>query len=342
MKISTLLSLGAAALAVAAGCSREPSAPILDAAAPPARGEADALSRPAPADAAAPVAEPDDGLALIAGEAPTLRILDAGLEPRRRLSPSLSVGAAERAKVTLSMTVATTLDGRALPVQTLPEVTLSLALSVVAVAPDGSAVCALEITDAAVHDSGADAAAGTVARVREGLAAVAGLEGEVSIGPGGLTRGAKLSPLEGAPEVVKLLEGFEQAMGQIGIPLPTEPVGAGARWRLTQALGQLDARVEQRLDVALVREAGGRVATTLTLSQSLVEAGEGKGPRLEALSGSGVGEATLALDRALPVYAEARFRTRLKMTLDGARAMEMDMSAAVKIVATDADDDGRR
>lgn len=320
-----------------------------DTAPAPAAVAADGVT-PAPTEDAAAAVVPDVGTALAPVEPPTVTLLDAGVEPRVALRLKPVAGTVDTTRIAMRMAVAMTLDGQPVPGRAMPRALLGLSAKIDAVGDDGSATWSVTITEAAV-EGGADAAGDVQAHdtevsfagargLREGLAAVKGLTAAGKVSDRGVTTLAGFAGVQAEGEMATLLEGFRESLVQLSVPLPEEPVGAGARWQVEQVVPQSGMRIRQTTVFDVVSVEGSRVVARVTLTQAAepgADAGKAlpPGARLEGFSGSGTGETTLDLGHILPVSSTAKVTTTVKMMVPapdgGGRAMEMTMDIGLAL-----------
>ncbi len=157
------------------------------------------------------------------------------------------------------------------------------------------------------------------------LAAIAGSTGGVSFSPGLNPRSLRLFPNEAStsPARSALEQSFTGAFDQ-AIPLPTEPVGAGARWQAVRTVSSA-ATIRRTTTVTLLS----RVGDVLTLKVDVDEAptdsvfripGSAQTLSIERYSMAGSGEVTVDLTKMLP--------TAGKIVTKGARELAGDAGTA--------------
>jgi hypothetical protein len=99
-----------------------------------------------------------------------------------------------------------------------------------------------------------------------------------------------------------LLDGFEAQASQLAAPFPEEPVGVGARWRVTSSFDlaglPFEVATELTLDAVGDGVADGSVALTMTIPPGPVEV---QGAQLEVVSGTMTGSGSVHWDLALPL-----------------------------------------
>ncbi|MGV9710172.1 hypothetical protein ACWDTI_05860 [Gordonia sp. NPDC003424] len=152
----------------------------------------------------------------------------------------------------------------------------------------------------------------------EQLRPEAGSRAGLAIGPGAMPISLRLQPAEQAgPEARSAVEqSLVQAL-QLSVPLPTEPIAPGARWRVERTLNAA-ATVTQHIDATLRSWTGDRLIIDVTVDQTPVNsvfAIPGSADRLtiSRYSDTGTGQVTADLGRGLPVAGT--------ITMSGAREL---------------------
>lgn len=152
----------------------------------------------------------------------------------------------------------------------------------------------------------------------EQLRPVQGSRAGLAIGPGGMPISLRLLPADAAgPEARSAVEqSLIQAL-QLSVPLPTEPIAPGARWRVERTINSA-ATVTQRIDATLKSWTGSRLVIDVTIDQSPVNSvfaipGSSDNLTISRYSDTGTGQVTVDPGRGLPV-AET-------ITMSGAREL---------------------
>ncbi|WP_197718163.1 hypothetical protein [Gordonia insulae] len=143
------------------------------------------------------------------------------------------------------------------------------------------------------------------------LKAVAGSQAGLAIGPGSMPISLRLLPAEGAgPEARSAVEqSLVQAL-QLSVPVPTEPIGVGARWRVERTINSA-ATVTQQIDATLRSRDGNRLVVDVAVDETPVNSvfaipGSGQTLHIARFSNTGTGQLTLDLTRGLPVAGTIR------------------------------------
>jgi hypothetical protein len=308
MQIRTIIgALGLIALALG-GCKGD--APAASDVAPPAPAPAappDTTTAPAPDTAAAPT---PDIAAAPAQAVVAVKLLDAGAEPRQVLRLKLAAGATDALDVEVQLDEKMRLSGRDLPNPSPPRVRLTVATKVSAVADDGVASYDLSVSKAEVQDL--EAAPGPAQRLMpQVLEAIRGVSVAARVTADGRTDQAPYPrPTTGTPQVQALVASYLQALQNLAVPLPTEPIGVGGRWQVEQHIQQGRIAVLQTLVYEIMAIDGDVVQTRVTTTQAIDLAAAAAdlpaGATVKSLEGTGTGEKTLELTRVLPTSAHVQ------------------------------------
>jgi hypothetical protein len=282
------------------------------------------------------------------GGAPTMKLLDRGSPPRRRLRYAWRIGQSEALTMDLR-TSATTQEGDAMqPEIDLPPVHVVLAIKPQSVSPEGDLAYAWRVTSTAVA-----AAPGTPSSLADGMrsevAAIAHLSGTAAVTSRGLAKGVSfdVASLSDASASGQMVEQIRQTLRDIAAPFPDEEVGNGARWEKLSQLASRDERITQSETFTLVELAGdtrdrGSLDDMLAQTappQPLLGSGGPSGgqARIESMLASGDGKTRFDLSRLIP---QTKFEGTTTMVVSGhsraddARQMTMIMRVAIVLTGS--------
>ena len=196
----------ALALAVVAACGSddESSDPV--------------TSAPAPTTAAA------------GGTASGVTVEDPGAEPRQPLVLRITPGSSDKAAFLSRIGLTATADGQPLDIGTLPGFKIVLDQRADRVDPDGTVHYTVTFSDASVEATpGADPA--TVQQSQAGLAQMKGLRGTGSFDAQGDNHQLSFdTSAVSDPAIRSTLDSLSSQIGNLSAPLPSQPLGIGARW----------------------------------------------------------------------------------------------------------------
>lgn len=297
-------------------------------------------------DAAAPDTEPAPTEAttttvMPAGE-PTL--LDPGAEPRTELRLELAPGTETTLAVTTDLAITQTGgDGRRQRLDS-PPITQWITYAITDLGPDGAEVD-LEVVAAFAQAEGTGLAPEAVADLDEALAGIVGTTGGATITDRGQVEGATFDVPDDAPSaVVDQLDAVEAQVAALGPPLPTEPVGVGARWEARAAMPLQGATVRTTTTYTLTSLDGGAVAYEAEIrleagAQDLAIAGldEGTTARLASTSGAGTATGVQQLgDLGLELTARTETDQEVELTdADGTASLAQEITTATSVRTPD-------
>jgi hypothetical protein len=259
-----------------------------------------------------------------------MRLLEHGKEPLRPLRYAWNVDRKELMTIDLRTTVSTEGGGTHQDIP-LPPLHVVIAIDPQSITPAGDMRFAWHVLRA-----GADLdAGGAPAQVSEGwrlqIAPVEHLSGTAVVAPDGVSKGVTVEGPADAASDAEMVTQVVQMLRDAAAPLPTEPVGVGARWQKVSTLDAKNGHATQTDTYTLSELRGdkGKLDDVLaqTASPQLLPppagAGTGAPPaRVDSLLTSGTSKVGFDLGR---LVAQSK--------LDGTTAMSLSsQSQAVKMV----------
>jgi hypothetical protein len=267
----------------------------------------------------------------------TIELLDAGAQPRAPLRYKFTAGSVERGTLEMSMSLQRETNGQYVPVVTMPPVRMTMELRVTEVTADGAARVEMTTRSAeAAVDQGTGVGQGDI---NSALATVSRLGGWYTMDTRGRTTAgeASLRPMTGASATA---QGRDTALTQainneMNNQLPTdasmfpeEPVGKGARWRVTtrSPVATLDAATSS--EYTLLSRQGNRIE--LDMKMGLTASGSSPQGVSVAAGAAATGHSVIDLDKlvhTMTVQADsdmqgtnapgqpAAMRTQMRMTV---------------------------
>jgi hypothetical protein len=289
---------------------------------------------PAAAKAAPPAPVEDD--APMPADAPVVRLLDAGAEPRTRLRYRLAGPQTEDMTTTMNTTMATSF-GPGMPAAEMATPAVRMLMSVTA-APAGKG----ELTSSMqVLQSDAVDAPG----VLPGLAEKMGTELRKLVGMtvqsrlttrGALIKAETSLPPDAPASARGTAESMEGSLGRSSV-LPAEPVGVGARWETETQLHQNGMELRQTSRFRVRELAGTRVGLDLEIEvtggaqEIKLPSGNGATAQLESLHGSGSGTLDLDLGSVVARRGHTDLDSQLAMRIPAA-GQSLSVSTRMKMV----------
>lgn len=233
---------------------------------------------------------------------PNPEVLEAGRAPLQDLSLRFREGATTTVALTVDLDV-TQDPGPSEEVLVSPTVIETVAFTVDEV--DGErAALSFEFTAVDIDRTGTDLTKHEGRELKADLQALVGIGGSGRVTDRGrFTAFSYDLPEDLDPQVAASLGQFEDQLGDLAIPLPTQPLGVGARWRTsstsTLAGTELDQESTWEITGITGREVSYRVTSTLEATDQPIDPGglpADTSARLVSANVSGTTTGTLDLD----------------------------------------------
>ena len=281
-------------------------------------------------------------------ESLSIRVLEAGAEPRATLRFEVPEGTRQTVHVGNSASGLRRVNGLEVPQQsTIVGITMSMGLTAAAVTGGEQRVdFVIDAVEPRFHPRVPEA--GRV-RLTRRFAATAGTSGGLMRGANGVCRVAKDDAPVGVmpPEALRAAEHMQKSVAQsmdvLTLPVPDEPVGVGARWEVVSPQERNGVRLRMTRTYELLARDGAQVSVAVVVNER-ADAGEMRLPgfppnasaRLASLSSSGSGRLTARLDRIVPEEATLVIDAKMSVNVSegGQRAvleqesrMEFDIQA---------------
>ena len=235
---------------------------------------------------------------------PTVRLLEAGAEPRAPLRYRIAPNATATVEMRMEMTMRISMGAQALPSAPMPAMVGRMTFRVTSVGTDGTVRYggAVESFEPAPGYAGPPQ---LLTAVRTALATLVGTTYTGAMSSRGFVLDAQISvPPNADANARQTIDSLRDSLRQLAAPLPAEPVGRGARWRVTMPIDAGGISMQQVALYTLdeVRGERGHVQVAITQTarpQALRTPGmpAGTTARLESLRGSGSATAELDLTR---------------------------------------------
>lgn len=151
------------------------------------------------------------------------------------------------------------------------------------------------------------------------------------------------------PQLAQMIEGTEQSMNQMTVPMPDEPVGVGGSWRVTQQIDANGMHFAQTLTATVTAIDGDVVTLTIDQHAEVPEQDIDSpmlppGSTLHVTSGTGQGGGTqvINLRRVMADHAEVEtsFKFEMEIRTDGADPQKLDQTVSTSMTLEPAQDPG--
>jgi hypothetical protein len=310
------------------------------------RSASDEPARPGPSNAAsAPPVGASSAVDVDPAPVATMRLLDPGAPPRRKLRYAWHAHQAETLTMDLRTAASTEEGANKQPEIVLPPVRILVALDPRAVSADGDLSYAWHVTSAEITTD-AQTPSTLASGMSAEVAAVEHLSGTGTVTSRGLSKQVSIDlvPALGPGATGQMVEQVRQTLRDVAAPFPEDEVGVGARWEKLSQLASRDARVVQTetFRLADIATDSGSLADVLAQTappQPLLSPGAAPGTapaRIESMLTSGDGTTRFVLSRLVP---ETKFESTTTMVVsnhapgepstDEPRRMTMIMRAGI-------------
>lgn len=210
-----------------------------------------------------PTASPSDA----PGSRTRVVVTDAGSEPRQTLRFAVAAGGTQHATMTMQMDSAVSLNGRAQPSTALPPMQMGMTVTIPKVEDSGAITATFRYDHLKVLGTGKIAD-----QLQAGLAPLSKVTGTLrTTASGGMIDADLDLPGNLDPTMKSLLDSIKEQLGNMVVPLPSEPVGVGATWTVhtESAIGGIKATIEY--SYKLLAHQGDRWVLQATYVQSVPE-----------------------------------------------------------------------
>ncbi|MCH8164551.1 MAG: hypothetical protein IH889_02975 [Planctomycetes bacterium] len=265
-------------------------------------------------------------------DAPMVTLLDPGTAPRQALRLTPQIGSEQTMDMTMRMSMTQSIGDMAMPEMKLPGMRFTMLSKVVQVKENGDVQFEFTCTNADIVDE-PGVAASMADAMRTSLKGAVGLRGTGLMSSRGFTKEADFEMPGGIdPMAVQHLESLKQAVKQLGAPLPKEPVGVGAEWRVDQTITMNGMMIKQTSTFKLTKIEGDRLQLDVKVKQtadaqtiSPPGAVAGTTVNLNSLTSEGSGKMVLMLTQLMPINSQMNVTSDSSMSID-AQGRKQDMS----------------
>lgn len=251
-----------------------------------------------------------------------LEVLNAGVEPRRELRFRPAVNSKQTMTMTMGMSMGMTMGEMTMPKMSLPKVVLKIDLNVTRVDPSGDIHYTFAYSDIqAIADK--DTLPESIAAMQKSFKSLVGYKGDLVVTNMGKLKSKNMSiPKNVDPMLKKTLEQLSKSMEQVSTPLPTQMLGVGAKWRVTNSVKVSNIQMNQSASYEVVKMDDRGITIQTKINQSApsqnfqVPGMDAKAKvRLNSLISTGEGRYVLRFDSLLPVEGRLLLNTDTNMSV---------------------------
>ena len=275
-------------------------------------------------------------------EPPTVKVVDAGAEPREALRFALTPGVAQNS----SLTFTTTVKQSGAVNQTVGplRIRFGVAITVGDKDADGNVRLAISYPSFELLKGSDVGSASQRDDVQRKLESFNGTTGELMMTPtGAVVSSAFELPETADPSANDLIDQLSEQANQLAIPLPDEPIGIGARWQATTQLELNGIRLEQTYTYTLRKRDGDRLDVDVRYVQraprqeaDLPNVPAGTTVRVTLFKIAGKGTQTFFLSQPLPAEGRIKASGSQKLEFDrggNTEKLSQDLSVALSVKA---------
>jgi len=181
-------------------------------------------------------------------------MLSKGQSPRARLRIRPPVGLTQTVVITTSQKMSMNMGGMALPQRDLPPTKVTIALKVLSV-ENGRIRASFDTVDVGVEET-AGLPPGMAASLRASIMPLKNLKGVIELNDRGQVLSSDM-PLQAIPnDQQAILKDFNQNLTRLVVPLPEEPVGIGASWKVIDTPQKMGVPITQEVVFTLTQRSG--------------------------------------------------------------------------------------
>jgi hypothetical protein len=258
----------------------------------------------------------------ITNSASKLEVLNTGVEPRRELRFRPMVNSKQTMTMTMGMSMGMSMGDTAMPKMALPKVVLKIDLNVTSVDPSGDIHYTFAYSDIqAIADK--DTPPESLAAMQKSFKSLVGYKGDMVVTNMGKLKSKNMSiPKNVDPMLKKTLEQLSKSMEQISTVLPTQMLGVGAKWQVTNSAKISNIQMKQSASYEIVKMDDRGIEIRTKINQSAppqnfqVPGMDAKSKvRLNSLTSTGEGKYVLRFDSLLPVDGRLLLNTDSNMSV---------------------------
>ncbi len=254
-----------------------------------------------------------------------VELVRAGDAPLAPIRFAVEVGHVERVEMTLDMELGIEMGGRKVQGVELPSLVMELEIKVLNVSDDGDIQYRVRAKDVRLGETDERVDRRVKRAMEESLASLDTLEAICTMNDRGVVTDTSFGISGDAPKETRdLLKQVETTLGQVSAPLPLEPVGPNAVWKVHQTISaQQGVEMVQTATYQLLRRDERGCSMLVKLEQSAPRQSvaspdlpQGATMSLDRLSGEGSGRLVISPGRLSPVTGSLKVQTDLDFGLE--------------------------
>jgi hypothetical protein len=291
-----------------------------------------------PSAAASGSAPAPSGSAMSPDADPVVTLVSDGGAPKVAVRWKSVKGAKQHVDLLVGGSMQMKLEGQPQRPSLTPTIRTPMLAEVLEARPNGDRKIEIRVERPTMDDApGADPK--MLEAIRKALGDANGLRGSTVLTDRGFSHEVALAEVPPSNRVMlQVASGLRQTLTQLSPPLPAEPIGVGAKWKVKRAVEQNGVPAVEEDSYELIARMGDQLRIKLVMTQTAtpqeVHAANvppGTKVRLDALESSGNGEILLDLGKPMPIRQEMKMSSRSLMSVSGGgQRNQMEMVSIVE------------
>jgi len=306
-------------------CSKTETPPEAESTAPAA---APATPEPVPAEPLPPV-----GPAVV-------ELVDAGQSPLQPVRWQFTKGSKNEVQMKTELALEAQVGDQNTPRAVTPAVQYRLSIQTREVSPDGTAEMKFEVTDAKVLE-GSGAPTQMVTQLRRSVMSTKRSTGVYTVGASGAVQGVEIDKSKVEPGNLQAVDNVEQLVYWTTVPVPTEPIGLGAKWTVSRVIEEGGIRMKQLASYELTKIEGSSFHVDLevrktapTQTVTAPGAAENESYELTHFDSTGKGTVEADLGKVVPVSSKLDSVVEMAMNTPGPQGRARTLKVVMETTAT--------
>lgn len=266
-----------------------------------------------------------------------VELIEAGEAPLQEVRYKPRVGETQTAVMTISIDMSMSMAGNAMPAQAIPAQKVTFDTTVEEINADGDIKFSFLYTGAEVVDDPKNPSA-MAPMLEEMVKSLKGATGTATVTNRGMTQSAEFTiPEDMAPQMKQMLDGMKESMNRISSPVPSEPIGLGAKWKVTQNLVANGMQIVQTSNHEIIKLDTGGFTMAINVTQTadpqeIKNAALPAGTKLSlvSLDTDGQGTSQVETGSIIPVQSSLSIKTQSTMDVEVA-GQKQQMTTDVKM-----------
>lgn len=267
------------------------------------------------------------------GAPPIVRVLEQGAEPRSDLSYVLTKGTSQKMAMAMDMAVGVKTHGQAMPQTPMPRMTMTFDTSVADKNAGGDFKIDSRLTATSVDPNGGQQEQMAKA-LRPQIDAMKGLGMIYWVTPKGHVHDVKLDVPPSVPAAAQqIMNGMSQSFESMVTPLPSDPVGVGAKWQVVSRISTGGADILQSAIYTLKSRSGPKATLEVTILQlaandtiHTAQMPAGMSAKVRTFTSGGNGTTQVDTKSVTPEGGTMTLKTTMDIAVQGAGAGAGDES----------------